>query len=84
LVAHACNPSYSGGRDQEDRSLNPAQANNFVRPILKNIQLKKGLAEYLKWKRACLPSKHEAPSMAKKCVGRGHDIQNTQRPLTTQ
>jgi hypothetical protein len=25
-VAHACNPCYSGGRDQEDRSLKPAQA----------------------------------------------------------
>jgi hypothetical protein len=28
LVAHACNPSYSGGTDQEDRSLKPAQANS--------------------------------------------------------
>jgi hypothetical protein len=28
LVAHACNPSYSGGRDQEDRSSKPAQANS--------------------------------------------------------
>jgi hypothetical protein len=24
-VAHACNPSYSGDRDQEDHSLKPAQ-----------------------------------------------------------
>jgi hypothetical protein len=24
LVAHACNPSYSGGRDQEDHSSKPA------------------------------------------------------------
>jgi hypothetical protein len=28
LVAHACNPSYSGGRDQEDRSSKPAWANS--------------------------------------------------------
>jgi hypothetical protein len=28
-VAHACNPSYSGGRDQEDRGLKPAQAYNL-------------------------------------------------------
>jgi hypothetical protein len=28
LVAHACNPSYSGGRDQEDQGLKPAQANS--------------------------------------------------------
>jgi hypothetical protein len=25
-VAHACNPSYSGGRDQEDHGSKPAQA----------------------------------------------------------
>jgi hypothetical protein len=23
-VAHACNPTYLGGRDQQDRSLKPA------------------------------------------------------------
>jgi hypothetical protein len=28
-VAHACNPSYSGGRDQEDCSLKPAQENSL-------------------------------------------------------
>jgi hypothetical protein len=28
LVAHVCNPSYSGGRDQEDHGLKPAQANS--------------------------------------------------------
>jgi hypothetical protein len=27
LVAHTCNPSYSGGRDQEDLGSKPAQAN---------------------------------------------------------
>jgi hypothetical protein len=35
-VAHACNPSYSGGRDQEDCDLKPAQANSLRDPILKN------------------------------------------------
>jgi hypothetical protein len=34
-VAHACNPSYSGGRDQEDHGLNPAPGKQFVRPYLK-------------------------------------------------
>jgi hypothetical protein len=29
-VVHACNPSYSGGRDQEDRGLKPTQAGYFV------------------------------------------------------
>jgi hypothetical protein len=27
-VAHACNPSYSRGRDQEDQGLMPAQLNS--------------------------------------------------------
>jgi hypothetical protein len=27
-VTHTCNPSYSGGRDQEDHSSNPALANS--------------------------------------------------------
>jgi hypothetical protein len=34
-VAHSCNPSYSGGRDQEDRSLKPA-GQVVLRPYLKN------------------------------------------------
>jgi hypothetical protein len=25
-MAHTCNPSYSGGRDQEDQGLKPAKA----------------------------------------------------------
>jgi hypothetical protein len=29
LVAHACNPSYSGGRDQEGHGSKPAQANSL-------------------------------------------------------
>jgi hypothetical protein len=33
LVAHACNPSYSGGRDQED--LKPVWANSSQDPISK-------------------------------------------------
>jgi hypothetical protein len=32
-VAHVCNPSYSGGRDQEDYGSNPAQANSLRDPI---------------------------------------------------
>jgi hypothetical protein len=28
-VAHTCNTSYSGGRDQEDHSLKPTQANSL-------------------------------------------------------
>jgi hypothetical protein len=32
-VAHACNPSYSGGRDQEDHSSKPAWTNGPQDPI---------------------------------------------------
>jgi hypothetical protein len=34
-VAHIYNPSYLGGRDQEDHGLKPAQANSSMRPYLK-------------------------------------------------
>jgi hypothetical protein len=47
-VAHSCNPSYSGGRDQEDHGLKPAQANSSKDPIMKKLITKKGLVEWLK------------------------------------
>jgi hypothetical protein len=47
-VTYSCNPSYLGGRDQEDHGLRPAQANSSQDPILKNTQHKKGLLEWLK------------------------------------
>jgi hypothetical protein len=34
-LAHPCNPSYSGGRDQKDRGSKPSQASISVRPYLK-------------------------------------------------
>jgi hypothetical protein len=47
LVAHACNPTYSGGRDQEDCDSKPAQAK--VRETLSQKSFhKKGLVEWLK------------------------------------
>jgi hypothetical protein len=51
-VAHACNPSYSEGSDQEDHSLKPAQANTSRDPISekKNPTTKIGLVEWLKAK----------------------------------
>jgi hypothetical protein len=60
-VAHAYNPRYSGGRDQEDHSLKPAQANSLEDPISKNPITKIGLVEWLKVK--VLSS---TPSMGKK------------------
>jgi hypothetical protein len=44
LVAHACNPSYSGGRDQDSGS-KPAWANTAQDPIFKKTHHKKGLVE---------------------------------------
>jgi hypothetical protein len=41
-VAHACNPSYLGGRDQEDHSLKPAWANSSQDPVSKIPTSKKG------------------------------------------
>jgi hypothetical protein len=60
LVAHACNPSYLGVRDREDRGSRPAAVNK-VRPYLKNTQHKKragGVAQMVQH----LPSKHKALS----------------------
>jgi hypothetical protein len=40
-MAHICDPSYSGSRDQEDRGSKPAQANSSQDPILKKTHHKK-------------------------------------------
>jgi hypothetical protein len=34
LVAHPCNPTYAGGRDQEDRGSKPARP-SFEKPFTK-------------------------------------------------
>jgi hypothetical protein len=47
-VAHACNPSYSGGRDQKDSGSKPARANSFTRPYLEKPFTKIGLVEWFK------------------------------------
>jgi hypothetical protein len=49
-VAHACNPSYSGGRDQEDRGLMTAWANSSHTLSQKTLSQKIGLVEWLKVK----------------------------------
>jgi hypothetical protein len=49
-VTHACNPSYSGGRDQEDCSLNPARKVVHKTLSQKTISQKFGLVEWLKVK----------------------------------
>jgi hypothetical protein len=49
-VAHACNPSYPGGRDQEDCHLKPAWENRSKRPYLEKPFTKTGLVELFKIK----------------------------------
>jgi hypothetical protein len=46
-VTHTCNPSYSGGRDQEDRGLKPKQI-ICETLILKILNTKKS------WQSTCL------------------------------
>jgi hypothetical protein len=40
-MAHAYNPSYSGGRDEEDLGSKPPLANNSQDPISKNPSQKR-------------------------------------------
>jgi hypothetical protein len=59
-VAHSCNPSYSGGRDQEDRSLKPVQENSSQDPVSKKPTTKKGWLSGSRWRpwvRAPVPEK---------------------------
>jgi hypothetical protein len=49
-VAHTCNPSYSGGRDQEGHGSKPAGANSSLTPYLEKPFTKKGVVEWLKVK----------------------------------
>jgi hypothetical protein len=50
-MGHACNPSYTGGREQEGHSSKPAKARwgkQFMSLYLENIQHKKGLVDWFK------------------------------------
>jgi hypothetical protein len=50
LVAHTCNPSYSGGRDQKDHGSKSSWANSSQNTISRKIHHKKRLVEWLKVK----------------------------------
>jgi hypothetical protein len=43
LVAHTYNPSYSGGRDQEDNGLKPAQAKSWKKSQKRDSRLAQAL-----------------------------------------
>jgi hypothetical protein len=52
-VTHAYNPSYSGGREEENRGSEASLDKMKARPYFKNTQhTKKGLVEWLKWSTA--------------------------------
>jgi hypothetical protein len=68
LVASACNPSYSGGRNQEDRVSKPAGANSSQDPILKKPIRQKGW-----WSGSrCRPSTAKNKQTNKRTVGHFH------------
>jgi hypothetical protein len=60
-VAHACNPNYSGGRDQKDHGSKPAQENYSMRPYLEKPFTTRGLVEWVKVRALSL-----SPSTTKK------------------
>jgi hypothetical protein len=61
-VAHACNLSFSGGRNQEDQGLKPAQENSLQDPISKKKKTHKiGLVGWFK-----LKALSSSPSTTKK------------------
>jgi hypothetical protein len=49
-VAHACNPGYSGTRDQEDYGSKPTWVNSSMRVYLKKAFTEIGQVEWLKVK----------------------------------
>jgi hypothetical protein len=62
LVAHICNPSYSGGRDQDNHGSRPGWTNSLRDPISKSPS-KIELVEWLKVKALNL-----SPNGAKKSI----------------
>jgi hypothetical protein len=68
LVAHACNPSYSGGRDQEDRGSKSDQTNSFRNPISKKKKKsqKQDCVEWLKVEGSEFKPQHRKKSKNKK------------------
>jgi hypothetical protein len=61
LVAHTSNPSYSGGRDQEDHGSKLARANSSTRPYFEKNLHKKQLVDWLEVK-----ALNSSPSTTKK------------------
>jgi hypothetical protein len=63
-VAHTCNHSYAGGRDQENHSLKSAWTNSSWDPISKKLITKKGRwngSRCRPWVQAPVPQKKKIP-----------------------
>jgi hypothetical protein len=71
-MAHTYNPSYLGGRAQEDHSSKPAQADSFQDPISKISNTKQGwwrnsqVVKHLPSKSEALSSNHSTARKKKK------------------
>jgi hypothetical protein len=82
VLPDACNPSYSGGRDQEDRASKPAQANSSQDPISKKAITKRaggveqGVGSEFKPKN-CQKKKRQCKSIFKVLKERKRSIQNS-------
>jgi hypothetical protein len=63
-VAHTCNLSYLGGRDQEDCGSKLARANSLQDPIWKKKKITKITKRGAEWLKVEAPSSH--PSTKKK------------------
>jgi hypothetical protein len=72
-MAHACNPSYSRGRDQEDCGSKPSWANSSQDPISKNHITKNWLVEWLKVKVLSSSLSTAKKKKKKKKGGRGDE-----------
>jgi hypothetical protein len=68
-VASACNPSSSGGRDQEDCGSKSAWTNSSTRPYFEKPFTKIGLVEWLNLKALSLSPSTVGKKKKKKGVG---------------
>jgi hypothetical protein len=84
LMPHTYNPSYSGGRDQEDGGSKPPQSNSLQDPISKRPITKKGWwsgSMYRPWVQAPLPHTHtQKKILAKNHLEQRFYLQNEQTP----
>jgi hypothetical protein len=80
-VSHTSNPSYSGGRDQEDRGSKPARANSLWGPISKKpiTHTKKGQwsgSRYRPWGQVLAP--HTKKELKQPVfIGKSRELQRT-------